>query len=111
VAEEVASAEVAATLLLSSAFAAAAGAPTVRLTLNVRTAAAAAATAAAAAAGKGGRLSEQMGDDLAEHLPERALEVEQVLATRSGADGCAEVLVKWEVPPWRDPNPDPDPNP
>ena len=98
-AEEVASAEVAATLLLSSAFAAAAGAPTVRLTLNVRTAAAAATTAAAAAAaaGKGGRLSEQMADDLAEHLPERALEVEQVLATRSGADGCTECLVKWEV--------------
>ena len=46
---------------------------------------------------------------LAEHLPERALEVEQVLATRSGADGCAEVLVKWEVPPWRNPNPNPDP--
>jgi len=105
----VASAEVAATLLLSSAFAAAAGAPTVRLTLNVRTAAAAAATAAAAAAGKGGRLSEQMGDDLAEHLPERALAVEQVLATRSGADGCAEVLVKWEVPPWRNPGPNRDP--
>jgi hypothetical protein len=126
VAEEAASAEVAATLSLSSAFAAAAGAPTVRLTLNVRTAAAAAATAAAAAAaaaGKGGRLSEQRADDLAEYLPERALEVEQVLATRSGADGCAECLVKWEVLPWSEsswerqaelppnPNPNPAPNP
>ena len=24
---------------------------------------------------------------------------------------CAEVLVKWEVPPWRNPNPNPDPHP
>ena len=38
-----------------------------------------------------------------------SMKVEQVLATRSGADGCAEVLVKWEVPPWRNPNPNPDP--
>ena len=99
-----ASAEVTAALSVSSAFAVAAAAPAVRLTLDVRTvtATATAAAAAAAAASKAEQLTELLSEqlDMAEFLPERALEVEQVLATRRGADGGAEVLVKWEVLPW-----------